>query len=152
MFKIMKEETSNYLTNLVPKCKPAIRSRNNRTYSCRTDCFKYSFFPSTLNDWFNLDFNIKIQSLLFSFIRPVQKNISNIFDPKVFVFLTRLRLGLSHLNSFASNTPILYPRRHQEILLLPDEKQKVEKVQLGTNGLINKDFNTIFKTESLMFV
>ena len=33
-----------------------------------------------------------------SFIRPVQTNIYNIFDPKGLTFLTRLRLGLSHLN------------------------------------------------------
>ena len=33
-----------------------------------------------------------------SFIRPVQSNIYHIFDPKGSKFLTRLRLGLSHLN------------------------------------------------------
>ena len=33
-----------------------------------------------------------------SFIRPVQTNIYNIFDPKGLTFRTRLRLGLSHLN------------------------------------------------------
>ena len=31
-------------------------------------------------------------------IHPVQTNIYNIFDPKSLTFLTRLRLGLSHLN------------------------------------------------------
>ena len=33
-----------------------------------------------------------------SFIRPVQTNIYNSFDPKGLTFLTRWRLGLSHLN------------------------------------------------------
>ena len=33
-----------------------------------------------------------------SFIHPVQTNIYNIFDPKDLAFLTRLRLGVSHLN------------------------------------------------------
>ena len=33
-----------------------------------------------------------------SFIRPVQRSIYNIFDPKGLNFLTRLRLGFSHLN------------------------------------------------------
>ena len=28
------------------------------SYKCRTNSFKHSFFPSTLNDWFNLDINI----------------------------------------------------------------------------------------------
>ena len=67
--------------------------------------FQVLFFPSTLNDWFNLDLNIRnsdsnsiFKSKLLSFIRQVQTNIYNIFDPKGLTFLTRLRLGLSHLN------------------------------------------------------
>ena len=54
---------------------------------------------------YNLDLNIRnsesisiFKSKLLSFIRPVQTNIYNIFDPKGLTFLTRLRLGLSHLN------------------------------------------------------
>ena len=51
VFKIMKET----------KCETNIRTRSNSipTFNCRTNFFKYSFFPSTLNDWFNLDFNIR---------------------------------------------------------------------------------------------
>ena len=107
MFKIMKEEAPNYLINLIPKGEQTIGTRNNHipSYHCRTDCFKYSFFPSTLNDWFKLDENIRnsesiaiFKSRLLSFIRPVQSNIYHIFDPKGLKFLTRLRLGLSHLN------------------------------------------------------
>ena len=50
MFKLIKKEDPNYLINLIPKCEPAIRTRNNNfpAYNCRTDCFKYSFFPYTL--------------------------------------------------------------------------------------------------------
>ena len=103
----MKEEAPNYLINLIPKGEQTIGTRNNHipSYHCRTDCFKYSFFPSTLNDWFKLDENIRnsesiaiFKSRLLSFIRPVQSNIYHIFDPKGLKFLTRLRLGLSHLN------------------------------------------------------
>ena len=59
----MIEKTPNYLINLVQKCEPTIRTRNNSipTFNCRTDCFK-CFFPSTLIYWFNLDFNIRKQS------------------------------------------------------------------------------------------
>ena len=104
MFKIMKE---NYLINLVPKREPAIRTKNNSipTFNCQTDCFKYSFFPSTLNDSFNLDLNIRnaesvslFKSRLLSFFCPVQRSIYNIFDPKGLTFLTRLILGFSDLN------------------------------------------------------
>ena len=38
------------------------------------------------------------KSRLLSFIRPNQSNIFNVFDPIGLKLLTRLRLGLSHLN------------------------------------------------------
>ena len=84
------------------------RTRNNSipSYKCRKTCFKHSLFPSTLNDWFNLDINIRnsesitlLLITLLSFIRPVQNSIYNIFDTKDIKFLTRLRLSLSHLNA-----------------------------------------------------
>ena len=61
MFEITKEEVPNYLTNFVPKCEANARTRNNSTptFSCQANCFKYSFFPSALNDSFNLDLNIR---------------------------------------------------------------------------------------------
>ena len=61
MFKIMIEKAPNYLINLIPKYEPTIRTRNNSipSYKCRTNCFKHSFFPSTLNDCFNLDINVR---------------------------------------------------------------------------------------------
>ena len=53
----------------------------------------------------NLDLNMRnsksiliFKSRLLSFIRPFQTNIYNIFDPKGLTFLTRLRVGLRHLN------------------------------------------------------
>ena len=107
MYKIMTEKAPNYSINLIPKYDTTIRTRNNSipTFHCRTDCFKYSFFPSTLNDWFSLDINIRnsdsislFKSRLLSFIRPVQNKIYNIFDPQGLKFLTRLHVGLSHLN------------------------------------------------------
>ena len=53
MYKIITEKTPNYLINLIPKCDPTIKTKNNSipTFHCRTNCFKYSFSPSTLNDW-----------------------------------------------------------------------------------------------------
>ena len=108
MFKIMNEKAPNYLINLDPQYEPTIRTRNNSipSYKCRTNGFKHSLFPSTLNDWFNLDINISnsesitlFKCRLLSFIRPVQNSIYKIFDPKGLKFLTRLRLGLSHLNA-----------------------------------------------------
>ena len=91
MFKIMKNEASINLISLIPKREQTFNTRNKHlpTYNCRTDCFKYSIFPCTLNDWFNLDVSIRnsesisiFKSKLLSFIRPVQKNIFNILTLK----------------------------------------------------------------------
>ena len=93
--------------NLIPKCNQTIRTRNSHIpiFRCRTDCFKYSFFPSTLRDWFDLDDNIRnyesisvFKNRLLLFIRHVKNNAFNIFDPKGLKLLTWLRLGFSHLN------------------------------------------------------
>ena len=105
MFKIMKKEVCMF--KMVLKCETNTRTRNNNipTFNCRTSCFNYSFFPSTLNNWFNLDLKIRnselisiFKSKLLYFILPVQTNKYNILDPKALTFLTRLRLGLSHFN------------------------------------------------------
>ena len=80
IFKMIKEEAPNYLINFAPKCETNARTRNNSipTFNYRKNRFKYSFFTSTLNDWFNLDLSIGnsesisiFQSRLLIFIRPV---------------------------------------------------------------------------------
>ena len=75
------------------------------TFHSLTDCFKNSFSLSTLNDWYKLDETLRnsesisiFKSRLLSFIRPLKSNVYNIFDPIGLKFLTRLRLGFSHLN------------------------------------------------------
>ena len=107
MFKIMNNEAPNYFLNLIPKSQPTTTTRNNHTpnYHCRTDCFKYAFFRSTLKDWFNLNASIRnsefltiFKSRLLSFIRPILSNVYFIFDPIGLKLLTRLRLDCSHLN------------------------------------------------------
>ena len=107
MFKIMNEQAPSYLINLIPKYNQIIRTRNSHIpiFHCRKDCFKYSFFLTTLRDWFNLDENIRnsesisiFKNRLLSFIRPVQNSVFNIFDPKGLKLLTRLRLEFSRLN------------------------------------------------------
>ena len=107
MYKIMKKDVPNYLINLIPKCNKTIRTRNSHIpiFRCRTDCFKYSFFPSTLRDWFNLDVNIRnsesvlvFKNRLLLFIRPLRNSVFNILDPTGLKLLTRLRLDFSHLN------------------------------------------------------
>ena len=92
---------------MIPKSHQSFRTRTNSipTFYCRTDCYKNSFFPSALSDWFQLDAAIRnsesiaiFKSRLLSFIRPIQSDVYNIFDPIGLKFLTRLRLDFSHLN------------------------------------------------------
>ena len=102
----MMEEAPNYLIDSIPKCNQTIRTRYSHIpiFHCRADCCKYSFFPSTLKDWFNLDINIRnSESIRFSKVDYCRlfvqyKSVFNIFDPKGLILLTRLRLGFSHLN------------------------------------------------------
>ena len=65
---------------------------------------KNSFFPSTIPEWNKLDHNIRNSSSfnifrksILKFIRPSANSLFNCHNPKGIKFITRLRLGLSHL-------------------------------------------------------
>ena len=92
---------------MIPKSHQSFRTRANSipTFYCRNDCYKNSFFPSALSDWFQLDTAIRnsasiaiFKSRLLSFIRPMQSDVFNIFESIGLKFLTRLHLNFSHLN------------------------------------------------------
>ena len=106
MYKIINLVIPKYLTNLIPKREIGykIRNRNKSFFHCRTESFKNSFFPYTIHAWYSLDLSIinsnlleVFKSKLLAFIQPVQRSIYNVFNPQGLKFLTRLRLGLSHL-------------------------------------------------------
>ena len=66
--------------------------------------YKYSFFPYTIVEWNKLDINLRnaksfliFRNSLLKIGRPMQNPIYDIHDPMGIKFLTRLRLGLSHL-------------------------------------------------------
>ena len=94
----------SYLYELILKSNPNYSTQNFDhidPYYCRTDIFKYSFFPYTIAEWNKLDANLKnaksymcFRTSLLKIVRPVFK----VFNPLGIKFLTRLRLGLSHLN------------------------------------------------------
>ena len=92
---------------MIPKSHQSFRTRTNSVpiIYCRTDNYKNSFFPSALSDWFQLDAAIRIsesiaifKNRLLSFIRPMQSDVYNRFDPIGLKFLTHLRLDFSNLN------------------------------------------------------
>ena len=79
-----------------------------RTFYWRIDIFKYSYFTATILEWNKLHVKLrKFESLpyfrnaLLKVGRPTAKPVYNIHNPIGLIletWLTRLRLGLSHLN------------------------------------------------------
>ena len=71
----------------------------------RTDAFKYSFFPSKKLEWNKLERKIRQSSILLTFRnsllkigRHAPKPVYKIHNANVLKLLTRLRLGITHLN------------------------------------------------------
>ena len=104
LHKVLSAKLPTYLYNLIP---PTINSHPNpgcyRALSCRTDLFLNSFLPFSINEWKkldpgirNLDSHAMFRKKLLNFIRPSEKSIYNIYDPKESKLLNRLRLGFSH--------------------------------------------------------
>ena len=111
-YKIKNNGIPSYLAELIPSEFHLYNIQNTRnitTYSCRTDAFKYSFFPWTINEWNKLNFNIQASSLnifrasLIMIIRLIPNSVFGIFNPLELKLITRLWLGLSHLNEHRFN-------------------------------------------------
>ena len=85
-------------------------SEDVTTFYSRTNVFKYSFFSSTILEWNKLDRRMQQSTTMLSFRnallkigRSTPKPVYNILDPNSLHLLTRLRLGLSHLNELKFN-------------------------------------------------
>ena len=67
-YKLITFGLPQYLINFIPYDRHSYNTRSTgtiTTYSCRTDIFKYSFFPFTISDGNNLDLEIwKFKTLL----------------------------------------------------------------------------------------
>ena len=95
-----------YLYSIIPKVNVESRTRQRENIpllKTRTDAFKYSYFPNTIQEWNkigvstrNLPFTI-FKNLLLKSIRPKPKLIFGLHNPNGLKHLTRLRHGLSHL-------------------------------------------------------
>ena len=108
LYKLRTTQLPKYLYDLIPKGSCTYNTRNQdkiETYYCRTDLFKYSFFPYTIVEWNKLDVTVRnaksfliFKNLLLKIGRPIQNSIFKIHDPLGIKLLTRLRVGLSHFN------------------------------------------------------
>ena len=105
LHKVLSAKLPAYLYELIP---PIINSHRNpgcyRALYCRTDLFRNSFLPFSINQWNklypdirNLDSHEMFRKKLLNFIMPSEKSIFNIYDPQGPKLLDRLRLGFSYL-------------------------------------------------------
>ena len=112
-YKIKRTGLPSYLYDLIPKSSHMYNTRRVEDVAMlysRTDIFKYSFFLSTISEWNKLDLKIRQSKTLLTFRhalikigRPIPKPIYNVHNPVGLKLLTRLRLGLSHLNQHKFN-------------------------------------------------
>ena len=106
-YKLFESEHLNYLFKLIPLRSPNYITRNIHNIpllKTRHTFFKNSFFPLTIIEWNKLDHNIRNSSSfnifrkrILKFIRPSANSLFDCHNPKGIKFITRLRLGLSHL-------------------------------------------------------
>ena len=99
----IKQPSHNY--SLLPQMRNSHRHPNTfNVFASQTEYSKNSFFPLVINEWNELDPNIRTSSsynifrnVLLIFIRPVEWKVFNIIDSLGIKILTRVRLGFSHL-------------------------------------------------------
>ena len=107
-YKIQYTGLPKYLLQLIPINNHSYILRkplNIPHYYCRADAFYNSFFPNVINEWKKLDDKIKgatsfslFKASLLKMGRPHANSRYRIHNPVGIRLLTRLRLGLSHLN------------------------------------------------------
>ena len=107
-YKILKDQSPKYLFNIIPKLNRPYPTRNANNiphFKVKHSFFKNTFFLSVTIEWNKLDpemqnapsLNIFKKNIL-KFIRPTANKIFGCHNLKGIKYLTRLRLGLSHLH------------------------------------------------------
>ena len=106
-YKIFRNQTPTYLTDLVPTSNRSYSLRNSQNVPLMRvnhQFFKNSFFPSIIMEWNNLDLEIRnsdnlqhFRKKILKFIKPSAETIFGIHNPLGIKLLSRLRMGLSHL-------------------------------------------------------
>ena len=96
-----------YFSDIVPSTTRRYSSRNaNNIPLVRADAnyFINTFFPSTITEWNKLDLSVRkstslhiFTSRLLRFIRSVENSVFTCHNPIGIKYLTRIRLGFSHL-------------------------------------------------------
>ena len=104
-YKVVSTKLPAYIYDTIPPVSQSQRHPNTfNSISCRTNCFKNSFFPCVIGEWFKQNakirksggYNIFRKSIL-NFIRASSSKIYNINDAISFKLITTLGLGFSQL-------------------------------------------------------
>ena len=106
-YKVFQNKSPRYLLNITPIRNPAYSTRKHvsiRPFKTNRNVFKNSIFPSTINEWNDLNPNLRnsgiygtFKNAILKFIIPSPNSVFECHNPQGIKFLTRLRLGLSHL-------------------------------------------------------
>ena len=104
-YKFINEVAPEYTRHPIPRIRWSNYALRNQAVlgqmNARTERFESSFYPNCLKEW-----NSQIRELptvssfknrFSSLIRPIQKPVYGIYDPKGVAILTQLRVGLSKL-------------------------------------------------------
>ena len=96
-----------YLSDIIPSTTRRCSSRNANNIPLvrvNTNYFMNTFFPSTITEWNKLDLSIRkstslniFKSRLLRFVRPLENSVFTCHNPIGIKYLTRIRLGFSHL-------------------------------------------------------
>ena len=112
MYKIKTTGLPPGLNNMLPKVTYHYQTRNSEdltTYQTRNNIFKYSFFPYSIMEWNKLSSSTRnstypvFRNHLLKIIWLVSNPVYNIQSYISLKPLTRLKLGLSHLNEHRFN-------------------------------------------------
>ena len=103
--KIFYTHSPSYLFDYLPSRTISQRYPNCfNSFNCRTVSFQNYFFPHSVNQWNQLNPEIRnstslhiFRKGLFRLIKPLENSIYNIHDPLGIKLLTRLRLEFSQL-------------------------------------------------------
>ena len=106
-YQIIKNESPSYLYHLIPKPLTSYSSRNSENLSpikANHSFVKNTFFLSAIIEWNELDSNIScspsyklFRKRILEFIIPQPYTIFHVLNSLGLTYLTRLRVGLSHL-------------------------------------------------------
>ena len=94
-----------YLSDIIPSTTRRYSSRNANNIplvKVNNNYFMNTCFPSTITEWNNLSIckstSVNIfKSKLLRFLRPLENSVFTCHNPIGIKYLTRIRLGFSHL-------------------------------------------------------